>query len=421
MAISVKSIQAWQSFDATGLPTITGSLTLDDGYIVTASVPNKAHPGTYSAHYLFDETDVFEGKGVNKAISYVTELLGKKLIGVDPLRAVEVDQWLLKADPSELKEVLGANTTYLLSQLMYQAGAHAAGKPLYIFLNDMVSKYFGLVPLVKMPSPIFPMITGGSHGSSTINFQEFSIIPSTSKKYPESLNIAYIIFHELERVFMYRNIFAGIGNEGAYVPALATNGDAFEIIKEALLKRGYKVGVDVYFGIDFAADFFYKGKYYISDSPTPLTTEQMLERILKLDEEYRALVIEDPFSTKDEHGWKSLTSQIGGRSFIVSDDLTQTNNKHIQNVLDNKLCNTICIKPPQRGTVWEAMQALSTARDKNAKVVVTQNASETNDTFLADFAVAMQADFVKFGSLSRGERIAKHNRMLEIAPYFTND
>ncbi|MCR4329141.1 MAG: hypothetical protein NUV65_01175 [Candidatus Roizmanbacteria bacterium] len=411
---SVKSLHAEQAFDSDGFPTTRGILELDNGMIVEATIPNGKHPGKFSAGYLYDEEKIYLGQGIQKSIKYINELIAPKIVGADPLKCKQIDIWLTKADSTENKEVLGANTTFLVSILFYKAASAVKNIPLYQFFHEQYEENFEKLPIVDTPSPIFNLISGGAHGSELLNFQEFHIVPSTSKTYAQAYEMTFNIYHELRRVFQYRSIFAGLGNDGAYVPALSSNIDGLEIIKEAVTKFDYKLGLELYYSLDLAADFFYKGKYYLSDSPTPLSAENMIDKVKKLNEEYKFLLLEDALASKDDAGWKLLMQELGGKVFIVADDLTQTNKKQLEHAIANKLCNTVCVKPLQRGTIWETMEFVAGAKKGKLKIVVSQMAAETNDSWVADFAVAMQADFVKFGSVARGERIAKHQRMMQI-------
>lgn len=411
---SVKSLRATRIFDSDGYPTLQGVMTLDTGQVVTASIPNSQHIGKHSAVCMYDEGKSFLGQDVQKSAKYINELIAPKVTGIDPLKCMNVDIWLTKADSSENKEVLGANTTLLVSILFYKAAALVLNKPLYTYLNQVYEQHFDKLPVIRIPSPIFNMISGGTHGAETLNFQEFHIVPSTGNTYVQAFEIAFNVYYELRKVFVYRSIFAGLGNDGAYIPSLSSNIDGLEIIKEAIAHYEYKLGLDLYYSLDVAADFFYKGKYYLSDNPVPLNSAEMVEKMMKLNEEYKFLLLEDVLSTKDESGWQMLMKELGNKVFIVGDDLTQTNKKQLEHAISNKLCNTVCVKPIQRGTIWEAMEFVAGAKKGKLKVIVSQMAVETNDAWIADFAVATQADFVKFGSLARGERIAKHNRMMEI-------
>ncbi len=420
MAVTVKSFRAWKMFDAIGYPTVAGSFLLSDGHEVEASIPNTMHRGEYAGEYIYDDATFYNGRGVDRVLGYLNELIAPKLIGVDAGKCTEIDDWLKKSDPTEKKEALGVNTTFLVSALFYKAAAHASGVELFRFLNTLYGKLYAPIALARAPSPIFAMISGGSHGAKTLNFQEFSIVPSTGKTYAQALDIAFTLYHGLKQVFAYRNIFSGIGNDGAYIPSLASNIDAYEIIQEAIVKNGLKVGIDVYYAVDFAADYFFKGKYYLSDSTAPLSTDQFLERVLKLNNEYRALILEDVCATKDEGGWKKVTKELGERAYVAADDLVQTNKGRLAYAYKNQLCNAVCVKPMQRGTVGETLEFIAGARKAGMRIILSQMAGETGDTLIADLAAGVQADFVKFGSITRGERTAKHNRMLQIEPHLHN-
>ena len=240
-------------------------------------------------------------------------------------------------------------------------------------------------------------------------------MPSTGLTYTKSLQMATELYHELQKVFLYRNIPAGIGDDGGYIPNLSSNIDAFEIIKEATLKVGLRIGLDVFFAIDMAAENFYKmGKYYITDSINPLTTDQFINYVDKLFKEYRLLVIEDAFGNEDANGWKELMKRFNDKVFIFGDDLIGTNKKRLEHAIKDGLCTMANVKLSQRGTVKETLEFIALARKNGLKIAVSKTSISTNDDFLADFAVGVQADFIKFGAPARGERVAKYNRLTVI-------
>lgn len=416
MAVQIQTLKAEQIFDSKGYPTIKGTLFLSDGRVVTSEIGQNAHQSKYAAEYLYDENEqFFSGRGMSRAIKYLNELIAPRLKGVDPLRYKDIDLWLLKADPTEKKSTLGANTTLTVSQLIYKAASVVVGIPLYKLINKVYADNFEKRVLKRVPSAIFTIISGGRHGVDTLTFQEFSVVPSTALSYERSLAMAVELYHELEKVFHYRNIFAGVGDSGAYVPNLSSSIDALEILKETILKRNLKVGFDIFFALDMAAQFFYKnGKYYLSDLPNPLDHRQFLEFIDRIFKEYRLLVLEDPFAEDDFAGWKELMEEMGDKLYVLGDDLLATNKKRLEKAAKEKLCNLVDVKISQRGTIWEALEFVAGARKSGMKITISQNAAEANDDFLADFAVGVQADFVKFGAPCRGERIGKHNRLLEI-------
>lgn len=415
MANKIKNLIATQSFDSKGYPCLRGRLTLDDERMVEATVPNNHAPSKYAAGYLYDEGRFFSGRGINKSLKYINELLVPKLIGIDVLRYKDIDIWLQKADSTENREVLGANSLFLVSELVYKACALVKNIPIYRFINDIFKADFGHTEEVGLPSPLFNFIGGGAHGSPTLNFQDYSLISSTGLSYAQALDRAIELYHELENAFTYRNIFTGVGDDGACVPKLSTNIDALEILKEVIQKQGLRVGIDVFYGLDLAAHSFYKNnKYYLSDIPNPFTTDQMVEYLQKIFKEYRLLILEDPFDDDDLDGWRKITAALGDKVYLVGDDLLGMNKKRFELAVSNKLCNAVNIKLTLRGTVQEALTLIAGARKGGMKIIISQSAYETNDSFLADFAVGVAADFVKFGAPCRGERIAKYNRLLEI-------
>lgn len=414
MENKLASLKAYQILDSKGYPTLYGELTLADGKMVATSVGNTLHGGKYASEYLYDGGDAYEGRGVTRSIKYVNELIAPKLTGVDVSRYKDVDLWLLKADPSENKETLGANTTLLISQLVYKAAALVSGMPLYQFLHKAYTEHFDKSVLLKrIPSPIFTMISGGKHGAEALSFQEFSIVLSTGLSFSNALKMGVEMHHELNNVLRYRNIFAGFGDDGGYVPNLSSNIDALEIVKETMIKQDLKLGVDIFFALDLASDFVFRGgKYYVGSES--LDTKGFFEYIEKLFKEYRALIIEDAFQSDDVAGWRMLEAAFGERVYLLGDDMIATNKKRLEKAVRDKLCNMANVKLYQRGTVWEVMEVASGARKAGMKVAVAQSGLETNDDFLADFAVALQADFIKFGAPVRGERVAKYNRLLAI-------
>ena len=415
MNLKIQKVQAYQILNGNGFPTVEGVLTLSDGHVVTAAVDLDGHHGKYAAEYLYDQDPSYSGKGIQRSLKYLNELIFPKLINVDPVRYTDVDNWLLKADPTENKEVLGANTTLLVSQLVYKAAAMTLGIPLYKLVAQALSTYGQKIVVKHIPPPIFTLISGGRHGVETLNFQEFAVVPSTGLTYSKALQTAVELYHELAKVFAYRNITAGIGDDGGYVPNLSSNIDAFEIIKEAILKNGLRIGLDIFFAVDMAAENFYKmGKYYIADSINPYSTDQMVEYVDKLFKEYRLLVIEDAFGNEDVGGWSQLVKKFNDKAYVFGDDFLATNRKRLERAIKENLCTMANVKLSQRGTLKETLEFVALAKKNGMKIAVSKTSIGTNDDFIADFAVGIQADFIKFGAPARGERVAKYNRLTVI-------
>ncbi len=404
MSVLIKTLKAYPEYDSSGNLTIGGKLVLNDGREVVASIANHLSP---KPTVTFLET--------NKAVRYINELLAPKLVNIDPRDYKKIDSWLDKIDQTPNKQLLGVNTTLLVSKLIYKAGALLLQKPLYVYLNELFSQNFQTTPLKRIPIPIFTLISGASHGSASLNFQEFSIVFASNHRYSESVRRASDLHKELEKVFRYRNINNGVGIDGAYIPNLSSNFDALEIIKEALLKNGYKVGLDVFFALDIAASSFYKGgKYYVSEEIGTADTNHLLELYEKIFKEYRFLILEDPFVETDVNGWKQAMIKFSNRAYLLGDDLLMTDKSRLEKAAKNQLCSLADVKITLQPTVWKIMDFIATAQKLSLKVVMSQTALETNDDFISDLAVATQSEYVKFGPLVRGERVAKHNRLLLI-------
>lgn len=404
MSVLIKSIKVFSELDSRGDPTIAGKLILSNDQEVISSIPNHLSQKA-SANFL--ET--------GKAVKYLNELLVPRLINIDPREYKKIDLWLDTIDKTPNKQVFGINSTLLISKLIYKAGAIVSNKPLYQYLSEIFNKNFQTVVISKLPTPIFNLISGASHGSLSLNFQEFGIIFSSNLNYSESVKQGSDLHKELEKVFHYRNIFAGVGHDGAYVPNLSSNFDALEIIKEALLKNGYKVGLDVFFALDIAASFFYKGgKYYVSEEVGTADTNHLLDLYDKIFKEYRFLILEDPFVDNDTSGWKQAMAKFGNKAYLLGDDLLMTDKIKLEKAAKDNLCSLADVKITLQPTIWKIFDFIATARKLSMKITISQTAIETNDDFISDLAVAVQSDYVKFGPPIRGERIVKHNRLLAI-------
>jgi len=404
MSVSIKTIQAYWEFDSCGHSTIGAELFLVDGRKVSASIPNHFSP---KPNVVYLETE--------KAVKYLNELIAPKLVGIDPLDYKKIDLWLQKIDDTPNKQVIGINTTLLVSILIYKAGALITNKPLYQYLNEVYAKNFQSEPIKRMPIPILTLINGASHGSLSLNFQEFSVVFSSSLDYSEAIKRGSELHQELEKVFHYRNVNAGLGHDGAYIPNLSSNFDALEIIKEALLKNSYQLGLDVFFALDITASFFYKGgKYYVSEEVGTADSKHLLELYEKIFKEYRFLLLEDPFSETDIEGWKEVVAKFGDRVYISGDDLLAANKTKMEKAVKDGLCSMANVKITMLPTIWQVLDFISACRKLSLKIILSQTAIETNDDFISDLAVATACDYVKFGPPVRGERVAKHNRLLAI-------
>lgn len=413
----IKSIRAYEIIDSHGFPTIEGRLTLDDNRSVITSIPTGSSIGKYEAVELRDEDEKrFEGLGVTKAVSYINELIAPKLVGVSPQKQQEVDYWLIKADGSNNKSRLGANTILTVSQLFLAAGALDAGLPLFQYVNKL---YQGLskkaLPIERIPTPIFNIINGGKHANNNLDFQEFQVIPSSALTFSQAYQRGIEIYHELKRVLIYRNANISLGEEGGFTPNFSTNIDALEALLETLNRKNLKLGLDIFLGTDMAATSFYKdGKYVIKDKMHPVGLDEYFKFIADIIERYSLLIVEDPIQEDDWESWKKLNQDISKEIYLAGDDLIATNRGRLEKAMKEKACTTVVIKPNQIGTITETLEVINLAQHNSFNYIISQRAGETNDTLIADLAVGVQADFVKFGAPSRGERVAKYNRLWQI-------
>ncbi len=413
----IKKIYAYEIIDSRSYPTIEGKLILDNGIEVVTSIPAGTSIGKYEAVELRDsDPSRLDGMGVTKAVSYINDLIAPKLVGISPLKQQDVDMWLIKADGTKNKSKLGANTTLTISQLFVKAAAVEQNVSLFKYINSL---YFSLfksqINIERLPTPIFNIINGGKHANNNLEFQEFQVIPSSSYPYTKAYEMGTEIFHELKRVLTYRNANISVGEEGGFAPNFSTNIDALEVIVETINQKNLKVGLDIFLGLDIAASNFFKHeKYFIKDKPHPIGKDEYLDFINKLVKSYSILCLEDPLNQDDWQSWIKLAQAIPNNVYLVGDDLLTTNKERLERAIKEKACTTILVKPNQIGTITETLEVIDIARKNNFNYTVSHRSGETNDSFISDFAVAVQADFVKFGAPSRGERVAKYNRLWQI-------
>ena len=413
----IKKIYAYEVLDSRGYPTVEGRLILDTGESVITSIPAGTTIGKHEAIELRDgDATRFDGMGVTKAVSYINELIAPKLVGVSPLKQQEIDYWLIKADGTPNKSKLGSNTILAVSQLIAKAGAVDQKLPLFRYVNQLYKTLFGSeIPIERIPSPIFGIINGGKHSNNNLEFQEFQIIPSSSYSFGKAYQMGAEIFHELKKVLEYRNANISVGEEGGFTPNFTTNQDALEVMNETLAQKNLKPGLDVFFGLDIAATHFYKDdRYIIKDKAHPLKRDEYTDFLIYLTNTYSILIIEDPLFQDDWEGWKKLSSTITNQIYIVGDDFLSTNKERLEKAIKEQACSAILIKPNELGTITETLEVIDLARKNNFTYIVSHRSAETNDNFIADFAVGVQADFVKFGAPARGERVRKYNRLWQI-------
>jgi enolase len=411
----VSKIWAREILDSRSIPTVEAICQLDTGHVAVSSVPSGVSTGTYEGLELRDNDQArFLGKGVLKAVANVNDALGPGIWGMEATDQKAIDEKLIALDGTKNKSKYGANAILAVSMVVAKAAAQSSQKPLYIWIKTLAEKA-GLKPNTHVPTPIFNMINGGLHGAGNLDFQEFHVIPATSKKYSDSLRIAVEIYMTIGANLKRRGAIHSVGDEGGYAPNLFTNADALEVIVESIKETNYQLGRDIFLGLDVAASFFFKdGEYIIRDKSSPLKDDEMLKYYQNLNDEYHLALLEDPFHEDAWESWVKLYDVLHEQLTIVGDDLLATNPERVEKAIKEKACNGVLVKPNQVGTVTETLNVLKQARDAGWKVIVSHRSGETNDWFIADFAVGVGADYVKFGAPARGERVAKYNRLSSI-------
>jgi len=413
----IKKIFAYEILDSRGYPTIEARLELENCQNIITSIPSGTSLSKYEASELRDNVaERFNGMGVTQSIYYINELIGPKLIGVSPSKQLEIDNWLIKADGTKNKSKLGANTILAISQLVAKAGAIENKTPLFRYLNILFEKISKIkTSIEKIPTPIFSVINGGKHANNNLDFQEFEVIPSSSLSFSDSLQQISEIFYELKKVLIFRHANISVGEEGGFTPNFASNLDGLEILTETISRKKLKPGIDVFLGIDIAASHFYQnGRYQLREKAQAMRLNDYLNFIEKIANNYSLLMLEDPLSEDDWDGWKNLYQKIKKEIYLVGDDFLGSNKERLLKAIKEKVCSSIVIKPNQVGTITETLEVADLAKKNEFSIIVSHRSSETNDDFIADLSVALQADFVKFGAPSRGERVAKYNRLWQI-------
>ena len=408
----IQAIKAREILDSRGTPTIETTIWSDTGQAAVAAIPSGASTGKFEAVELRDgDPSRFKGMGVIKAVDNVNKIIAPKVVGMDPLYQSKVDKVLIDLDGTDNKSKLGANAILSVSQAVCELGALISGRAIFQYLAEK----YALVSLnwSSLPVPIFNLINGGKHGAgNNLDFQEFHIYASSRQSFGESLRMGETVYQTLKESLIKRNAAYSVGDEGGFAPNLYTNTDALELLVEAINLSNFTLGKDIFLGLDTASNSFFKnGKYVVKDKSQPLSTEEMIEFYVQLNKDYNLFALEDGLKEDDFDGWAKLTSEIGANTLIVADDLVVTNKKRLKQAIEKKACNAVLIKPNQIGTTSETVDVIKLAKDNKLAVVVSHRSGETNDDFIADFAVGMGANYVKFGAPARGERVIKYNRM----------
>ena len=406
-------IRGYEILDSRGNPTVRVVVKLSDGSVGVASVPSGASTGSHEALELRDgDKKRYGGKGVLKAVAHVNNEIARALKGIDATNPRKVDDIMREVDHTEKKSRLGANAMLDVSLASAHAASHSLRIPLYQYIRQAYELPF---KEYKMPQPTMNILNGGKHADSGLAIQEFMIIP-TAKTLAERVRKGAEIFHALHDLLKKKGFQTLVGDEGGFAPHLENNERALGFIVKAIETSGYKPGKEIFIGIDFAASEFYdkNANLYNLTEKKALRSDQMIELLDMWRKKYPIIIAEDPLAEDDWNGWQALTKKLGLKLIIVGDDLFVTNPKRLAMGIDKKVANAILIKLNQIGTLSETIDCIQLAQAHGYKVQVSHRSGETGDTTIADLAVAVNAEFIKAGSLSRSERIEKYNRLMEI-------
>ncbi len=401
----IKSITAREVLDSRGNPTVEVEIRLDDKSMARAAVPSGASTGAFEAAELRDGGKRYLGKGVENAVKNIVEKIAPVVIGLDALDQKVIDEKMINLDGSKNKSNLGANAILGVSLAVARAAAISTGQSLF--------KYIGKAEGKTLPVPMMNILNGGAHADTNVDIQEFMVAPIGAPTFKESLRWGAEIYHSLKSVLKGKGLATSIGDEGGFAPDLASNRAALDLILQAIESAGFKAGVDIGLAMDVAAtEFFENGKYKFEGKE--LTAEQMINYYRELVTSYPLLSIEDPLDEDDWDGWRNLTAQLGEKIQIVGDDLFVTNPERLQRGIESKSANALLVKVNQIGTLSETIAAVTLAHKNNFKSMMSHRSGETEDTTIADLAVALNCGQIKTGAPARSERVAKYNQLLRI-------
>lgn len=409
----IESISCHKVLNSRGDWTISTKVTLDDGSIGEQTIPDGASKGENEAIYI----------PVERAVDIVSVVINDALQGLDPFDQVGVDTLLLEMDGTPNKKHLGGNSILSVSLAVAKACAHVEKVELFQYLSKIFNNKLITAQTLSMPTPVFNVINGGKHADNDLSFQEFMVIPARSSSYDKALQLGVDVYDDLEKILEEMDYGTDVGDEGGFAPRGFTVYRALELIKKASNKK-YKSGEDVFFGMDIAAESFYSmasGAYSIKEENRDLSSDQLQDYYLKLLKDFEIIYLEDPFYEKDTQAWQKFNADMKSKLLVVGDDLVVTNKKYLDKALDSKLINGAIVKPNQVGTLTETFDFIRLAKENGISICVSHRSGDNaDDTFIADLAVAVSADFIKSGAPARGERVAKYNRLLEIFNLFNN-
>lgn len=408
----IQSVTAIEVLDSRGNPTIEAQVILENGLTASACAPSGASTGSREALELRDgDKSRYLGKGVLTAVNNINQLIQPELIGKNPADQAALDQLMIDLDGTENKAKLGANAVLAVSLAIAKVAAADLGLPLY----EHIANINGTPGQYSMPVPMMNIVNGGEHADNNVDIQEFMVQPVAAKTFSEALRCGAEIFHALKAVLQERGLNTAVGDEGGFAPNLESNAAALALISEAVSHAGYKLGNDVTLALDCAASEFYQeGQYNLAGEGKVFSASEFADYLAALSEQYPILSIEDGMDESDWAGWLDLTNKIGQRVQLVGDDLFVTNTKILQRGIDENIANSILIKFNQIGSLTETLQAIKMAQAAGYTVVISHRSGETEDTTIADLAVATAAGQIKTGSLCRSDRVAKYNRLLRI-------
>jgi enolase len=405
----IEYVTAREILDSRGNPTVEAEVTLIGGETGRAAVPSGASTGEHEAVELRDgDQKRYGGKGVLKAVENINDLIAREIEGMDALDQAEVDQALIEMDGTQTKSKLGANALLAVSLATARAAAAYQEVPLYRYLGGPNAR--------TLPVPLMNILNGGAHADNNVDFQEFMVVPVGAKEFSEALRMGAEIFHSLKKVLKKRGYATSVGDEGGFAPNLRSNEEAVETILEAITQAGYTAGGDCLLALDPAASEFYEDGAYVfkKSDGRKLSSDEMVAYWKSWSEKYPIISIEDGMAENDWDGWKTLTDEIGQRCQLVGDDLFVTNTSFLRRGIERGVANSILIKVNQIGTLTETLDCIELAKTNRRTAVISHRSGETEDSFIADLAVATNAGQIKTGSLSRTDRIAKYNQLLRI-------
>jgi enolase len=405
---SIKSVRAREILDSRGNPTVEAEVLLADGTVGIAAVPSGASTGKYEAVELRDgDRCRYEGLGVLKAVGHVNTEIASATAGMSAFEQAAIDQRLIELDGTTNKGRLGANAMLATSLAVAKAAANSKRVPLYRYLAETTAEH--------LPVPMLNILNGGKHASGSVDFQEFMIVPMGASNFHKAMQMSSEVYHSLRKVLGDKSLSTNVGDEGGFAPQLCVNKDALELILAAIDRAGYKAGRDLFIALDPAASTFYQdGKYVLYREGVTLGSTEMIGYYHKLVSDYPVFSIEDGLAEDDWANWSSLTARLGKQIQLVGDDLYATNMKRLEKGIAQKATNSILIKPNQIGTLSETLAVIKRAQQAGWTTIISHRSGETEDTTIADLAVASNSRFIKSGAPCRSERLAKYNRLLRI-------